>query len=78
MSCSIFIAFGKSTASEPEQILGTPKTDQLPGQKVIDRLVALRGHQGHILHFGARSNAPANVATLMRRSWPNALDEKPG
>ena len=73
-----FHFFWKVYRGELFQPLGTPKTDQLPGKKIADRLVALRGYQGHILYSGRSFECSANVATLTRKSWPNALDEKPG
>src|SRR5215472_7282614 len=42
--------FWKVHRGELEQPLGTPKTDQLPGQKVTNGLITLRGYQHYLLH----------------------------
>src|ERR1700730_4132009 len=47
-----FHRFWKVYSGELAQPLGTPKTDQLPGKKITDCLIALRGDKDHILYSG--------------------------
>ena len=47
-----FHRFWKVYRGELVQPLGPPKTDQLPGKKITDCLIALRGDKGHILYSG--------------------------
>src|ERR1700730_4132008 len=78
MSCSIFIAFGKSTAVSLLSPLERQRPISCQARRSLTASSLFEVTRTTSCTLGARSNAPANVAMLRRKSWPNALDEKPG
>src|SRR5271165_2088602 len=70
MSCSIFISFGKSTAANFLSPLERQRPINCQARRSLTAPSLFEVTRATSCTLGARSSAPANVATLMRKSWP--------